>query len=76
MNSEATLWAAAVCGVLTLLNIGILPEDMQAIQAIVQLFVIGGGFAAVRRFVASRKTVEGLVGPEKTAEVFDGKPVN
>jgi hypothetical protein len=75
MKSEASLIVLAITAVLTLLNLTLMPEDLEAIQTLVQLFVLAGGFGAVRQFVASRRTVEKLVGREQAAAEFNGNAV-
>jgi hypothetical protein len=56
MKSEAALIMGAIMAVLTLANITLMPEDMQAIQVLVETFILGGGVTMIRQFVYSRKT--------------------
>lgn len=46
----------AIMALLTLANITLMPEDLEAIEVLVNLFIIGGGVGLIRQFVYSRTT--------------------
>ena len=54
MNKEAALIVGGIMAVLSLLNITLTPEDADAVQTIVELFIISGGVVAIRQFVFSK----------------------
>jgi hypothetical protein len=56
MNKEAALIVGVIMAVLSLLNITLTPADAEAVQTIVEFFIIAGGTAAIRQFVFSRKS--------------------
>ncbi len=58
MKSEAAVIVGVIMAVLSLLNITLTPEDAEAVEVLVQAFILAGGVAVIRNFVFSRKTVE------------------
>jgi hypothetical protein len=70
MKSEATVIVGVIMAILSLLNIVLTPEDMQAIQVIVEAVILAGGVTAIRRWVASYNTVEKITSDTTAKVVF------
>lgn len=58
MKSEAAVIIGVIMALASLANIVITPEDAEAIQLLVEAFILAGGTALIRRKVYSEKTVQ------------------
>jgi hypothetical protein len=70
MKSEATVIVGVIMAILSLLNIVLTPEDMQAVQVIVEAVILAGGVTAIRGWVASYNTVEKITSDTTAKVVF------
>jgi len=73
MNKEAAVIVGVIMAVLTLLNIALTPEDKEAVEAVVQAFILMGGVATIRQFVASKFSVRTNAGQEAERKIFRSK---
>jgi hypothetical protein len=71
MNREPALIIGAIMAILTLLNITLTPEKYEAVSYLVEFFVLAGGVAAIRQYVASRLSVRKKAGPLAEKAVFE-----
>lgn len=73
MNREPALIIGVIMAILTLLNITLTPDKYEALTIIVEFFVLAGGVAAIRQFVASRFSVKEKAGQTAERAVFNDK---
>ncbi len=64
MNKEAAVIVGIIMALLTLANITLTPEDAEALEIVVQGFILMGGVATIRQFVASKFSVRTNAGQE------------
>lgn len=72
MRREAAILVGVLMAIAALLNVTITPEDKEAIEYLINAFILFGGVGIIRQFVASRWSVE-KVDRKVARKVFDNE---